>query len=223
MRDIAHDCRRIVGMVQHHGNERRIECGAGKIDGGRVGDKSLDIGDVPFGLQALQIGKRLGRGVDGVDKPEGTDTLREDERHKARPRSDIEHAIARFEPQRIHPLTDERPALHLAGIDFVPGDMAQILSVRRFLHDNIAAFYALRTLRRCSYSSRPISPRAKRSFNSSRASCGLCLEPVILWTTNMTPITATMMLPATRCGEIPSMIEFHMTVVFAGISFSVLH
>jgi hypothetical protein len=36
--------------------------------------------------------------------------------------------------------------------------------------------------------------------------------PVILCTADITPIIATMMLPAMRCGEMPSTIEFYMAV-----------
>ena len=61
--------------MQHHRDQRRVELDAGEIDFCGIGDKGFNVGDRPFLLQALQIGKRFGRWIDGVDEPRGTDPL----------------------------------------------------------------------------------------------------------------------------------------------------
>ena len=60
-------------MMQHHGDQSGVERDARKIECGGIRDKGFDIRDVPFRLQALQIGERFGRGIDGIDESGGTD------------------------------------------------------------------------------------------------------------------------------------------------------
>ena len=50
-------------MMQHHGDQSGVERDARKIECGGIRDKGFDIRDVPFRLQALQIGERFGRGM----------------------------------------------------------------------------------------------------------------------------------------------------------------
>ena len=129
---VAQDAGRIVGMVQDHRDQRRIDAQARRRQRRGVRGDALDVRYSAFLLPAFEMRQRFGRAVDRVYMAARSDPVGEQQGHIAGPRADLQHAVARREPQRLHPFADERCARHLARVHLVPGEMTEILPENRF-------------------------------------------------------------------------------------------
>ena len=70
-RSVAQDSGWIVGVMQDHGDQSRIDVDAGQFERRRIGNVRFDVRDAALLLQAIQIGERVGRWIDGKTRPKG--------------------------------------------------------------------------------------------------------------------------------------------------------
>src|SRR5208283_1020171 len=123
-----------VGVVQDHADERRVRMQVAALERADVGGHPLDLRDIAFLLQALQMRERVARTVDRIDHAARPYPLGETQAHIAGSGADIEHAMACLQNERFDPGRHQVGALHLPRVHLVPGGMAQVFS-KRLLHD----------------------------------------------------------------------------------------
>lgn len=131
--NVAKNAGWILGMMQDHGDQRRIRAQACRFERRGIGGKSLNVRATTFLLQAPQVGESFDRTVYRIDDARGSDPIGEHQGHVTRPRPYLQYTIVLLEAQGIHPFTDEAGPRHLACLDLVPGEMAEVLP-ESFLH-----------------------------------------------------------------------------------------
>ena len=132
--DVAEDPRWIIRVVQDHGDQGRIGMERSRVECQGVRDNTLDLGDAPLALEALQVSQGVSRPVHGVDQPVRPHTLCQDQADVARAGADVQHPGTRLKLERVQPRLDQAGAPDLAGEYLVQADMAQVFPVR-LLHD----------------------------------------------------------------------------------------